>query len=297
MAREKAVHGRMQPGKAGISSYDIIGDIAIIELPRGSRAKPTDIAREIVRVHPRIKTVLAKAGSRSGEFRTRGFRKILGKETETVHMEHGFRFRVDPTKVYFSPRESTERERIASLVGPSETVMVMFAGAGPYGIVIAGKQPAVRRVYQVEINPRGFEYMKQNIAMNKLSHLVVPVPGDARKVCGNYRRICNRVVMPLPHGGYRFLGAAMRCLKKRGFIHFYSIGKTGKDSWGSSADQELFGPATRILEKAAGRLGRKVRILNRKRVLPYGPGKWKICIDAEVITSAGGKTAPEGSRK
>jgi tRNA (guanine37-N1)-methyltransferase len=283
--------------KPGISSYDIIGDIAVIEIPRGSKARPREIAQEIVMVHPRIKTVLAKTGERSGEFRLRGFRKILGKETETVHREHGFRFRLDPTKVYFSPRESTERERIASMVGPGETVMVLFAGAGPFGIVIAGKQPGVGRVYQVEINPRGFEYMKQNIAMNRLSHLVIPVRGDARKVCRDYQGTCDRVVMPLPREGHRFLGDALKCLKRRGYIHFYSIGRTGRDSWGRRADQELFGQAIDRLEKAARRLKRRVRILSKRRVLPYGPGKWKICIDAEIRTTDPKKTAQKKARR
>jgi tRNA (guanine37-N1)-methyltransferase len=266
-------------GKPRISSYDIIGDIAIIELLPGSGLSARDAAREIMKVHPRIKTVLAKKSERVGEFRLRSFRKVLGRETETVHREHGFRFRLDPTRVYFSPREATERERIAGMVRPGETVMVLFAGAGPYGIAIAGKQPRVSRVYQVEINPRGFEYMKQNIAMNKLGHLVVPVLGDARKVCRMYEGACDRVVMPLPGEGHRFLGPALKCLKGRGFIHFYGIGRNPP---GIKSGDEMFRECVRRLERAAGKLGRRVRILARRRVLPYGPGAWKVCIDAEV---------------
>jgi tRNA (guanine37-N1)-methyltransferase len=278
-----------------VSSYDIIGDIAIMEVPRGRKAKPGDIAMEIVRTHPRVKTVLAKSGERGGEFRLRKLRKLLGRETETVHREHGFRFRLDPTRVYFSPRESTERERIASTVRPREVVMVLFAGVGPYGIVIAGKQPRVGRVYQVEINPRGFEYMKQNIAMNKLGHKVFPVLGDARKACKAYEGRCDRVVMPLPREGYRFLNVALKCLKKRGFIHFYAVGRHGRDSRGIKAEREMFGESAGRLERAARKLGRRVRILARRRVLPFGPGAWKICIDAEV-TSVKGRSAVK-SRK
>lgn len=273
-------------GKARISSYDIVGDIAIIEVPKGSEIALKDAAGEIVKTHPRIKTVLAKKGERSGEFRLRSFRKVMGRETETVHREHGFRFRLDPTRVYFSPREVTERERIAGMVSPGETVMVLFAGAGPFGIIIAGKQPWVGKVYQVEINPRGFDYMKQNIAMNKLSHLVVPLLGDARKVCRRYEGLCDRVVMPLPREGHRFLGLAIRCLKSRGFIHFYSVGRHMKNSRGIKAEEEIFGESVERLERAAGRLGRKVSVLARRRVLPYGPGAWKICIDAEVKARA-----------
>lgn len=268
--------------EAAISSYDIIGDVAIIELPKDSKARPGDIAREIARTHPRIKTVLQKTGERSGEFRLRKFRKLLGGDTETVHREHGFKFRLDPTEVYFSPRESTERERIASMVMPGETVMVLFAGAGPFGVVIAGKQPGVKKVYQVEINPRGFEYMKQNIAMNKMSHKVVPILGDAREACKVYEGRFDRVVMPLPREGYRFLGPAMKCLKSKGFVHFYAVGRQGINPPGIKAGDGIFEENIERLEVAARKLGRRARVIGRRKALPYGPGAWKICIDAEV---------------
>lgn len=274
-------------GNPRVSSYDIIGDIAIIEFPGGSGAALKKAATEIAKTHPRIRTVLAKGGERSGEFRLRSLRKVMGRETETVHREHGFRFRLDPTRVYFSPRESTERERIAGMVRPGETVMVLFAGAGPFGIIIAGKQPGVGKVYQVEINPRGFDYMKRNIAMNKLGHLVVPILGDARKVCRKYEGICDRVVMPLPREAHMFLGPALRCLKSRGFVHFYCVGRHEKNSRGIKAEREIFGEGIGRLEGAAGKLGRRVRIISSRRVLPYGPGAWKICIDAEVTSAKG----------
>lgn len=278
-----AIKTRGKPQKThNLSSYDIIGDIAAIEIPRDSGISTKRVVTEIRKVHPRIKTILVKSGERKGEFRIRKMKRVFGKETETLHKEHGYKFRVDPTKVYFSPRESTERERIAGMVKPRESVMVMFAGVGPYGILIAGKQPKVGRVYQVEINPRGFEYMKQNIAMNKLSHLVIPIRGDVRKVCKKYTGTCDRVVMPLPREAHKFLDVALKCLKKKGFLHFYSVGKSRKSSRGPEKDVEIFNKSIERLEKSARKLGRKVKILNKRKVLPYGPGSWKICIDAEV---------------
>ena len=281
----------MTKEKTVISSYDIIGDIAIIELPSGSRADPKLVAKEIKKTHPRVKTVLQKTGEREGELRLRSFRKIAGKETETVHREHGFRFRLDPTRVYFSPREATERERIASMVKPGETVMVMFAGVGPFGIVIAGKQPGVERVYQVELNPAGFDYMKQNIIMNKLSHKVVSIPGDVREACRPYFGRCDRVLTPLPRESHRFLGIAVSCLNPRGIIHFYSVGHHKKGLKGKQAENELFAESLERLMKACRKAGRTVKILDKRRVLPFSPGSWKICIDVQV------KALPNTRRK
>jgi tRNA (guanine37-N1)-methyltransferase len=268
--------------KFHLSSYDIIGDIAVIEIPKDSEVMVSRVVKKIREIHPRIKTILIKSGERRGRFRIRKMKRVFGKETETIHREHGFKFRLDPTKVYFSPRESTERDRIASKVKPQEMIMVMFAGVGPYGIMMAGRQPKVGRVYQVEINPRGFSYMKQNIAMNKLSHLVIPIKGDVRRVCKKYSGMFDRVIMPLPREGYRFLDVAIKCLKKKGFIHFYSISKSRRDLKKPKSEQEIFSKSVERLENAAKRQRRKIKILAKRKVLPYGPGSWKICIDAEV---------------
>jgi tRNA (guanine37-N1)-methyltransferase len=265
-----------------ISSYDIVGDIAIIEIPKDSDVSKETFLREIRKTHPRIKTILEKIGERKGTHRLRRFRKLFGKETETVHKEHGFRFRLDPTKVFFSPRDVTERQRIASQVKTGETVLVMFAGVGPYGIVIAGKKPKVGKVYQVEINPAGFRYMKQNIAMNKLSHKVIPIKGDVREACKPLKGRCDRVVTPLAKHAYLFLDVALACLNPRGIIHFYYVGRHASGVKGRQAEKELFGEAVERLERAAKKSRRSVRILKKTRVLPYSPGSWKICIDARV---------------
>ncbi len=263
-------------------SYEIIGDIAIFELPDGSGPKPMDIARSIRREHPRVRTVLQRLGEREGELRLRRHRTLIGKDTETVYREHGCRFLLDPTKVYFSPREATERERVAAMVKAGETVLVMFAGIGPFGIVIAAKSREVERVYQVEVNPEGYEYMKRSIAMNKLGHKVVPILGDAGKACAELSGRCDRVLMPLPRDSHKYLRSAIRALKKKGTIHFYAVGRQEKGASGRKADEQVYGPSTERLKKAAKDSGARVKVMARRKVLPFSPGAWKICIDAEI---------------
>ncbi len=266
-------------------SFDIIGEVAIFELPPDRKEKPLEIAREIMKNHKRVRTVLQKTGERAGEYRLRKMKKIIGKETETIHKEHGFRFLLDPTKVFFSPRDATERERVASKVKVGETVMVMFAGAGPYGIVIAGKNPKVSKVYQVEHNPAGYEYMKRNISMNKLGHLVVPIHGDVREACKPYFGKCDRVLTPLAKHAHEYLDTALSCLAgpgQKGTIHFYDVGRHSKGLEDEEAQKELFSVPVERLEKAAKKAGRKLRILDKRKVLPYSPGSWKVCIEAEV---------------
>jgi tRNA (guanine37-N1)-methyltransferase len=252
-------------------SFDIIGDVAVVEVPEGE--KPKEVAEAIKKKHPRVKTVLMKMGEREGVFRTRRFRKILGTDTETEHREHGCRFMLDVGKAYFSPREATERQRIAGMVKPGETVLVMFAGVGPFPVVIARKSPGVWKVYGIEINPDAFRYMVTNVRINKVGHRVVPVLGDVKKEAGKYHGRCDRVVMPLPKEGYKYLPEAFRCLKgSGGTIHFYSCGH-GSGMFTASLD---------AVKRAAAGMNKKVRILDKRKVLPYGPGAWKVCIDFRV---------------
>jgi tRNA (guanine37-N1)-methyltransferase len=274
----------MKPGKekkpdkkqgAMVHSYDVIGDIALVEIPEGREKERKKIAQSILDSHSHIKKVFEKKGDRFGEFRLRELKPIIGKAggTVTEHRESGCSFRLDVAKAYFSPREGTERERIAAQVKPNETVLVMFAGVGPYAVVIAKKQPKVRKVYAVEINPDAVKCMEENITLNKLKYVVEPVLGDVKDSCKKYYGKCDRIVMPLPHEGRKFLSTAIRCIKPRGIIHFYYIGP----------EDNLFKMATDIIKMECDKLGRRCRIKSQNKVLPYGPRMFKVCIDFEVV--------------
>src|SRR5271157_400220 len=207
------------------NSYDLIGHIAILEIPPELRSEKKLIAQALLEVHKNIKTILEKSSERKGVFRNREFRFLAGqKKYTTIHKEYGLQFKVNPMEVYFSPRELTERQRIAELVKPKETVMVMFSGIGPYSLAIAKKQPLVKQVISIEMNPKASKFAKENIRINRLSGKVVHLTGDVRKKAEVYFGKCDRIVMPLPVGGEHFLDVAVRCLRKKGgVIHFYTV--------------------------------------------------------------------------
>ncbi|RLJ00350.1 MAG: class I SAM-dependent methyltransferase family protein, partial [Candidatus Aenigmatarchaeota archaeon] len=158
--------------------FDIVGDIAIIEVPDELSEKEDIVADAIKKVCKNVRTVLRKMGERKGKYRLREFKILSGDGTETTHREYGYELRLDVTKVYFSPREAEERQRIAKMVKSNESVLVMFAGIGPYAIAIAKKQPNIKKVYAIEINPYAYRYMVENIRINKLSDKIVPILGD-----------------------------------------------------------------------------------------------------------------------
>jgi len=256
-------------------SFDIIGSrsgsVVVVELPEELRPYSVEVAKAITSIHRNVKSVLVKASERFGEYRLRRLELVYGDEdTEVVHREHGCLFKLDPRKVYFSPREATERMRIARMVSPGERVLVMFSGVCPYPITIAKTQPLVEVVYGVELNPEAHRYCVENVRLNKVEGKVVPIPGDVREVCPTVEGMFDRVVMPLPKGAHMFLDLAVRCLKDRGFIHFYH--------WAREPD--LFSEAEELLRSEAERQGYRAEITCRRRVLPYAPRVWKVRVDA-----------------
>ena len=80
----------------------------------------------------------------------------------TIHREYGCRYKVDLAKAYFTPRLSTERSRILSWIKEGDTIIDMFAGVGPYSILLAkSKKPS--NVIAIDKNPDAVYYLKENI--------------------------------------------------------------------------------------------------------------------------------------
>lgn len=257
-------------------SYEVIGSrekaLIIIEIPDKLKKKEKVIAKKLLKLHKNVKGILKKESERKNAFRLRKFKLLAGdKNTEVVHKESGCLFKLDPTKVYFSPRESTERERISKLVKPNETVLVMFGGVAPYPIVIAKKQPKIKKIYSIELNPDAHKYALENIKLNKIENKIILIKGDVRKECKKLGIKFDRVIMPLPKGAHLFLELAVNCLKEKGMLHFYH--------WAHEGD--LYSGAIKLLKDMTKKLKRKIKIVNKKKVLPYGPRTWKIVIDAK----------------
>jgi len=256
-----------------LRGYDILGSkeksVAIIE----EADNPKEISKDIMKEHKNVKSVLMKLSERKGTERKRDFKFILGdKNTEVIHKENYCRLKLDPQKVYFSGREGTERLRIANLIKPKETVLVMFSGIGPFSILIAKKQSAVDKIPSIEINPDAVEYMKENIRLNKIQEKVIPILGDVRKKSQEWFGKCNRVVMPLPHDARGYLELAYKCLKsKGGVIHLYIIER----------EDEVEKNVKKIVKNFQEKIERKVTY-KTKKVLSYSPRTYKYCVDIQI---------------
>jgi len=265
-----------KPSTADLPGFDVIGDIAIFEMPKGDAAKrgksravlEKRIAMDIMRQHRSIKTVAVKTGAISGVYRIRKFRVVAGrKSTITIHKEHGCAFKLDVAKAYFSPRLSFERKRVSDLVGDREMVMVLFAGVGPFSIMIARSHPDTT-VVSNELNPSAVKYMKENIRSNRAFN-VIPEPGDARKMLKKYAGKADRVIMPLPMSSDKFLDVAFRLCKPNGTIHFY---------WFTDSLES----AEKKVKEHAKEAGRQIKILDSRVARAYSPDTIESVVDFQV---------------
>jgi len=256
-------------------ALDYVGDIAIIEIPAELESYKTIIGQTIMASNKRVNTVLAKTSPVTGEYRIRKFETISGvNKTETVHKEYGCIFHVDLTKAYFSPRLSYEHNRVASLVKERETVFDMFAGVGPFSILIAKKQKKVH-VYATEMNPEAFKLLRKNILANKVNATVKPFLGDARHIApARLKDSIDRVIMNLPEKAIQFVDVACQVIASYGgIIHYYEFNNTSKP----------LETAKIKLSEAVEQNNRKVeKILHSKIVRGVSPFTWQVAVDAKI---------------
>ena len=256
-------------------AIDLVGDIAIIEIPPELDAYKRIIGEAILETHENVRTVLAKVGAIGGTYRLREFSVIAGEpKTETIHREHGCQYYVDLAKAYFSPRLSYEHNRVASLIEEGETVIDLFAGVGPFAIQIAKTHENVE-VYAIDVNPNAVEFLKRNIRLNRVEGKVHPILGDAKKVVKErLSGVADRVIMNLPEKAIEFVEAACTTIKSTGgIVHFYSF---------VSTSDSLENVKLRFIE-AVEQCGRKVeKIFFSRLVRATAPYKWQAVIDAKI---------------
>ncbi len=200
---------------------EIIGDIAVIGIPFGK--KPSELigfAEEILKKFPYIKSVWGRYRDVSGTYRLSSYAHIAGeKRSDTVYKEHGCRYYLDFTKVFFSAKLSFEHLRVAKQVKKGEVIINMFSGFGPFSILSArlGKP---RIVYSIDINPYAYYYMMANIELNK-TYEVIPIYGDAFKRIHDLEK-ADRIIIPLPELADKAYQVALEKIRKGGIIHLYA---------------------------------------------------------------------------
>ena len=253
-------------------SFDVVGDVAILEIPRELAKKQKIIAKAVLELHKNVKAVHVEAGGRKGKLRLQKLNWLAGeKRTETTCRENGVSLKLDVAKAYFSPRMSSERKRIYGQVKKTEVVLVMFSGVAPYVIEIA-KHSKCKLVYGIEANRAAHKYAMLNAKLNKVEDRVKLHCGDVKKVIPGIRKKFDRILMPLPKGAGAYLDLALRRVRSGGTIHFYDF----------LPEEEIPDAAKNKLTNAAGKLKKKIRILKVVKCGQLAPRAYRVCVDFKV---------------
>ncbi|MEE9377853.1 MAG: class I SAM-dependent methyltransferase family protein [Candidatus Lokiarchaeia archaeon] len=272
-------------------SYDIIGHIAIIEFDKffhiddkGINNYKQKIANAILIVNKNIKTVYEKKSQIKGKYRLRELALLYGEDkSETIHKENGCAFKLDVKNTYFSPRLVFERRRIASSkIKENELIIDLFAGVGTFSIQIA--RNVSLKIYAFDINPIAYEYLKDNIEINKLKGEIFPNNIDVKQILDPTNRlgklIChkaNRIIMNLPESSIKFIDVACYLMKDfGGILHFYQF-------------SEKPNPIEKTLKNLKAELTRLnweiESIINSKIVKHYSPKSELVVVDLKIKVS------------
>ncbi len=209
--------------RALVQSYDVVGDIAIIIVQPELEHRQDLIAEAVLNANNNIKVVAKRVGHYETDFRTIKLEILAGENRkETIHKEYGIRLKLNPESVYFSVRSSSERKRVADLVTCGETVLVMFSGVAPYPLHLA-KFSEAATIIGVEKNPLAHRYAEENLVLNRAEDRIRLYHGDVCEILPKLDLRFDRIVMPLPKGGRKYLYLALEHLRPAGRLHYYQL--------------------------------------------------------------------------
>lgn len=247
--------------------WEKVGDVLILECPEELKKR-----KNILKIYAEIlkcRAVLGK-GHIVGEKREPSLQHLYGDtDTETIHIENNIKFKLDVSKLMFSPGNIDERIRMATVGNQGELVVDMFAGIGYFSVPMAVYSKVM--VYAIELNPTAYFYLNENVLINNVSKRVTSLMGDCRRICPtNY---ADRVIM-----GYlrskEFLPIAMNALRDiRGIIHYHFLCR----------DKEYPSKPLGELRKRADMYGRRVNLIFSKKIKSYAPHVIHGVLDAKII--------------
>ncbi|MFW9921977.1 MAG: class I SAM-dependent methyltransferase family protein [Candidatus Thorarchaeota archaeon] len=208
----------------GLKSFDVIGDIIVIFIPDELKNKKYEIANYLMTLYPKVKAVYCEIGQTKGEYRVQTKKLLLGEGSETIHHENGLKFKLDITKVFFSPRQATERSNLVKYVKPGDRVCVFFSGISPIPIYLA-KFSEAKQIVGIELNEIAHNYAIQNIKLNNIQGVKL-LHGDVVKFVEQLlpEEVFDLVIMPLPKYSENYIQLVKRALTEKGRVIIYLPG-------------------------------------------------------------------------
>ncbi len=147
------------------SAYETVGHIAHVNLREAQLPHKRLIGEVLLlKLQPRIRTVVNKTSNIHTEFRTFPMELLAGAPRyDTEVRETGCRLQLNYADVYWNSRLQMEHGRLVALLARTDVLWDLFAGVGPFAV------PAAKRgcsVFANDLNPRSFHFLCQNAKLN-----------------------------------------------------------------------------------------------------------------------------------
>jgi tRNA (guanine37-N1)-methyltransferase len=255
-----------------MADYDIIGNIAIIKGDKKTKIEKLKQAKKLLQISG-IKTVLEKVSNVKGRLRTIKTKYLAGdKNLIAVYKENACIFKLNVETCYFSPRLANDRKEVAHKIKQKDRVLVMFAGVGPYPIVIY-KYSKPKEIVSVELGKEPCKYFKENLKLNKINpEKIKIIQGDVKKKITKELGIFNVIMMARPNLKESFLKYALIVSKKNTKI-FYHLFCHERD----------LNSEVEKLRKEASKLKRQIKV---EKITPIGnlaPYKYRYRVEMKVV--------------
>ncbi len=209
------------------SRYPIIGSAVLMRIPFHLQPYRHQIGSAVLSVIPSIKSVWGITDT----WRTIRKPKVVylaGEKNPIVkHRELNTLFKLDISRLTFSPGNREERKKLVKIIGDGEAVLDMFACVGNLSLPIAtNSNPKV--IYCVEINPYAYRFLLENIVMNKVQGTVIPILKN--NLLLNLRDAVDHVLLGfLPCPSLEQIKIAIRSINKEGFLHIHTLAQRNKE--------------------------------------------------------------------
>ncbi|KAJ3412038.1 tRNA (guanine(37)-N1)-methyltransferase [Chytridiales sp. JEL 0842] len=163
------------------SSFEMIGHIAHVNL-RSEYLPYKKLVGEVLldaSKNKYIRTVVNKTDSIDHTFRFFKMELLAGEDNMITEVkESGCRFRFDFSSVYWNSRLQGEHRRLVNLFKKDDRICDVMAGVGPFAVPAAKNGGCL--VFANDLNPVSYQYLGENIAINKVGHLVRAYNMDGR---------------------------------------------------------------------------------------------------------------------
>ncbi|EZF32074.1 tRNA (guanine(37)-N1)-methyltransferase [Trichophyton mentagrophytes] len=163
------------------AGFNQVGHVAHLNLREQYLPYKHLIAEVIRDKNSTVRTVINKVDDvgANSEYRTFAYEHLVGDEDmNVVQHEQGCEFAFDYSKVYWNSRLGNEHTYLVGRFKEGEAVCDVMAGVGPFALP-AGKKRVF--VYANDLNPHGYEKLKEGAARNKVREFVQPFNMDGRE--------------------------------------------------------------------------------------------------------------------